>query len=230
MLLKLSDAKNGDKLKIVDTDANRELIEEIKDYSLEIGKIVEVVGIEELEFYGPILVKIHGATLVIPRGVAERVDVDGKTLSDLKEGDSGEIDDITGLNKEMMEGLSKIGIKKGNFLEILGIGEEKIYTFQIDKKEIQLGTGEAAKVLVKSDSKIVQSNFLKSVGIIHYIIGGMGFLDRIGNIVGKEIRKISTKDEKKYQKEESFLKLKVEEDGETIVKKELAEKIVVERV
>ena len=226
-LIQLTNARGY--VKIAKIDGGAEVKNELKSMGIEIGKTIEVLerGVSHKHF-GPLIVRIDEKDILIPRGIAEKIFVDGKKLLDIERG-KVKIRSLEELNEEMKNELSKIGIMEGREIEVKGHDREKTYKFKIDNEEYTLGDGEAAKILVRSHDELIQANFLKNEGIIEEIIGGTELQDRLGDIRGKKIKIISVEEKRAHEDLGQFVTLKMG-DKEIVLGRGLAEKVWVKKV
>ncbi|AEH07465.1 FeoA domain-containing protein [Methanothermococcus okinawensis] len=231
----LIDAKKGDVLKIVRIDGGESVKSELKDKGIVENSIVEVVskGLEDKEGE-PLMVEVDGREMVLPRGIAKKIKVGDKSLSDLKVGDEGVVTDLSELNKNSIGALKMIGVSKDVNIKLKGHGDDKSYLFKIDNKDVELGTGQAAKIMVDKNGKAYQAISCKEEGVICGYMGGTSFLnklkEKIGDedIIGKKIVLVSEKP-CTYEStgEGEFMVLKID-DKEVSIGKGKAEKIWVE--
>ena len=215
-------------VKIARIDGGMEVKNKLKNMSIRIGDVIEVHkrGITHPHF-GPLIVRTEKDVL-IPRGIADKIFVNGKRLLNIEKG-KVKITSLKELSGEMRNSLSKIGIEEGKEIEVKGHDVEKTYKFKIDNDSYTLGDGETAKILVKSGEKLIQANFLKNEGIIEEIIAGTEVYDRLGDITGKKIKIISVEEKKAHADLGQFVILKVG-DKEISLGRGLAEKIWVKKV
>ena len=214
-------------VQIARIDGGMEVKNELKKLSIEIGDIVEVLerGITHSHF-GPLIVKIE-KDILIPRGIAEKIIIDGKKLLDVEKGE-GEITSLEELNEKMREVLSKIGIEEGKKVEVRGHDIEKTYIFNIDDESYTLGGGEAAKILVRTEEGLIQANFLKGEGTIEDIIGGSEVYGRLGEIIGKKIKIVVVEEKKAHEDLSHFVTLRIGEK-EVVLGRGLAEKVWIKK-
>ncbi|WP_292459733.1 FeoA domain-containing protein [Methanothermococcus sp.] len=230
----LSDAKKGEKLKILRIDGGEHIKKELKKEGIDVGSVVEVIskGVD-VGHTGALIVEVKNREIVIPRGIALKIEIGDKSLFDLKPDEIRKISGFT-LDKNSIEALKKLGIEYGVDVKLKDY-LDKAYIFKINDKDIELGIGEAAKILVNENGNIVQAPFCNE-GEICNCIGGSEFLDKIEkkleikDVIGKKITKISEKPceaSEKGVKGESMT-LKINDDKVITIGKGKAEKIWVE--
>ncbi len=224
-LIQLTNARGY--VKVAKIDGGSQVKNELKSMDIEIRKTIEVLdrGVSH-KHLGPLIVKSERSVL-IPRGIADKIFVDRKKLLNVERG-KVKITSMEELNEDMIEGLSKIGIEVGKEIEVRGHDTEKTYKFEIDNEEYTLGDGEAAKILVKTGGGIIQANFIDE-GIIERIIGGTEFYDKLGDISGKKIKMIKEEEKRAHEGLGQFVALKIG-DKEATLGRGLAEKVWVKKV
>jgi len=210
-------------VKVVKIDGGAEVKSELKKLSIEIGNVIEVLerGVSYKDF-GPLIVRAEREVL-IPRGIADKIFVEGgKRLLDVEKGKI-RITSLEDLNEDIINGLSKIGIVRGREVEVIGHDTEKTFRFEIGNEDYVLGDGEAAKILVRSNEGLIQANFIKE-GVVEDIIGGTELLDRFGEIRGKKIKLISIEGGRAHEELGQFVTIKTR-DREIVIGRGLAEKV-----
>ena len=220
-LIPLIDAQG--RVRVVRIDGGAEVLDELKEYSIEVGTTLEVVGRGALhEHSGPLIVEVDGREVLIPRGIAERITAGGKRLLDVEEGRVA-IEWVE-MEDEVAEGLEGLGITEGKEVSVKGHDMEKTFRFRVDGKELTLGDGEAAKILVRSWGEPIQANFLKGRGIVEKVIGGTGVRERLGNVEGRAIELVSVEEKKAHEEMGGFVIVRVG-DREVVLGRGIAEKI-----
>ena len=232
-LFPLTDVEKGTLIRIARIDGGAQVTKELDNQGIVVGTVAEVAEKKVSHIHsGPLLVKIKGEKLLIPRGIAEKVIVGDRKLLEMEKGERGTINSIK-LNEEMIAALSQIGLEEGVEVNIEGHDVEKTYSFKINGSKYVLGDGEAAKILVETGKGIVQSNFLENMGTIKKIIGGKEFLEKLGEeeIINKKIEILSVEEIKSHEGENTghFVVMKVN-GKEIILGKGLAEKIWVRKI
>ena len=215
-------------VKVAKIDGGVEVKNELKKLFIEVGSTIEFLerGMSHKDF-GPLIVRVD-REILIPRGIADKIFVEGgKKLLDIEKG-KVKIRSLEELNEDMRNGLSKIGITKGKDVEVVGHDSEKTFRFEIDSEKYELGDGETAKILVKSDEGLMQANFIKE-GIVEEIIGGTELINRFGDIKGKEIKLISIEEKRAHEELGQFVTIKMR-DKEIVIGRGLAEKVWVRRL
>ncbi|MBP1912937.1 Fe2+ transport system protein FeoA [Thermococcus stetteri] len=105
-----------------------------------------------------------------------------------------------------------------------GHDAEKTFRFRIDGREVILGDGEAAKILMRSGEGLIQANFLKGKGIMEKVIGGRGVKERLGDVEGKGIKLVSVEERKAHEERGGFVIVRVN-GREVVLGRGLAEKV-----
>jgi len=226
-LMPLSEARG--KVKIVRIEGGEEVEKKLKELGIDVGEVVEIERAIH-EHYGPLILKVNGRDVAIPRGIAERIDVEGgKSLLEI-EGGKVKIERLEKLGKDLKEELSKVGIVEGKEVEVVGHTTERTLKLEVDGEEYELGPGKTSKILVEKEGNLVQAIFLNEgeEGVVNDIIGGRRVSERLGDLKGKKIKLVSVERREEYR-EEVGINLNVREKLVTIGRG-LAEKVWVKKV
>lgn len=225
-LIPLNEAEG--KVKVVRIEGGKEVEKKLKDLNIDVGEIIDVERVTH-EHYGPLTLKVGDRDVVIPRGISEKIDVEGgKTLLEIEKG-IARIESLEKLRNDLKDGLSKIGIVEGKEVEVVGHGWERTFKFEIDGDEYELGPGEVAKILIEKEG-LMQAYFLNEgeESVVKDIIGGKKISEKLGDIKGKKIKLISV-ERREEGKEEIGINVSVKGKLVTIGRG-LAEKIWVKKV
>ncbi len=225
-LIPLSEAQG--KVKIVRIEGGEEVEKKLKELGIDVGEVVEIERAIH-EHYGHLILKVDGRDVAIPRGIAEKIDVEeGKSLLEI-EGGKVNIESLERLGKDLKEGLSKVGIVEGKEVEVVGHTTERTLKLGVDGEEYELGPGETAKILVEKEGNLMQAIFLKEGDecVVNDIIGGKRVSERLGDIRGKKIKLVSV--ERREEGKEG-VGINVNVGGKLItIGRGLAEKVWVKR-
>jgi len=226
-LIPLSEAEG--KVKVVRIEGGEDVKKKLKDLNIDVGEIIEVERVTH-EHYGPLILKVDDRDVVIPRGIAEKIDVEGgKTLLEVEKG-KVKIESLEKLGKDLKEGLYKIGVVEGKEVEAVGHTAERTFKFEIDGNEYELGPGEAAKILIEKEGSLMQASFLNEdeEGIVEDIIGGKKISQELGDIKEKKIKLISVEGREEGKEE---IGINVNVKGKLVtIGRGLAEKVWVKKI
>jgi Fe2+ transport system protein FeoA len=130
------------------------------------------------EHRGAISLKVDGEEIVLGRGVADKVYVEKEDrmvpLLELEKGNSGVVKAFGG-GKDLLEWVSPLGIEENKEITFLRHLPEDILTFEVDGRSISMGEGRSSKILVESEGKIIQANYLEEgkKGKVNSFTGGV---------------------------------------------------------
>jgi Fe2+ transport system protein FeoA len=209
----------------------------LADLGISEGTELTVVATEPVHVHaGPIALKaVAGKEAVIARGWADKVYVEkgGETLPllRLENGDKGAIKTLEG-GKTFEDNFSVLGIEKGGEVEFVRHLADDTLVFKIDDKEINMGEGQASKVLIERDGESIQINYLGEgdKAKISKIIGGDSLkakFELLGMGEGKEITLVRKETSHPSPKRGSYVLAKM--GGQLVtIGRGLAEKVRVE--
>ncbi len=150
----------------------------LKNTPLAPGDIIEILFSSKLQNpTGPLIVSAANKEVILGRGMAQTVHVKmkGKTLflNELFPGESGTITEILG-GRSVFELFNALEISPGQEVTVKNFLPDDAIYFGIDGNKVILGSGEASKILVQINGRILQVNFLKpgQSAIISNVIGG----------------------------------------------------------
>jgi len=209
----------------------------LEELGISEGTELTVVATEPVHVHaGPIALKgATGREVVIARGWADKVYVEkeGGTLPllRLEGGDKGTVKIIEG-GKTFEDNFAELSIEKGSEVEFIRHLPDDTLVFKIDDSEASMGEGQASKVLVERDGKLIQINYLAegTQASISKIIGGTsltGKFEQLGIAEGKEITLVRKETSAPSPKRGTYVLAKIGEQLVT-VGKGLAEKVRVE--
>ncbi len=191
-MVKLTDVKPGTRV-IVRRIDGVEVKKHLEDIGIREGIDLKIVGTElHHKHKGPICIKISDSDkeVIIPQGIADKTNLDkgGQEVSllALEQGDKGIVKNIQ--SGEAMTLLNELGIMGGAEIEFARHMPDDTLVFKIEEREMRVGEGEAAKILVELEGKRIQANYVKE-GIettIVKIIGGIEYGHKFEGIGLKE--------------------------------------------
>lgn len=157
--------------------------DEIRRYldNLDVREGIEIRVLEHApihEHRGAISLKVDGEEIVLGRGVADKVYVEKEgrmvPLLELEEGDSGIVKAFGG-GKDFLDWVSPLGIEEDKEIIFLRHLPEDTLTFEVESKSISMGEGQASKIMVESEGKIIQANYLQEGkrGKVNSFTGGV---------------------------------------------------------
>lgn len=185
------------KVVVKQIDGGSEVKGHLADLGISEGTELTVVATEPVHVHaGPIALNAAaGREVVLARGWADKVYVEkgGETLPllRLENGDKCTIKTLEG-GKTFEDNFSELGIEKGGEVEFVRHLADDTLVFKINDKEINMGEGQASKVLIERDGGVRQINYQGEgdKAKISKIIGGTSLKDKfelLGMVKGKEI-------------------------------------------
>ncbi|RZN36962.1 MAG: ferrous iron transport protein A [Methanosarcinales archaeon] len=154
------------------------------------GVELTVVATEPVHVHGgPISLSIRDQELIIARGWADKIYVelggDVIPLLRLEAGDKGTVQSIEG-GKDFTDFLAELGITDGSELTFLRHVPDHTIVFMAgdERTEIRMGEGQASKLIMVTDGKSVQANYIKDgeTATVKQIIGGTHLVDKFDQI------------------------------------------------
>lgn len=170
--------EKGKELKVVTIEGGSEVKDYLGDLGIKEGTVLKFEAEHVFhEHVGALHVKVEGKDVILGQGMADKVNVDKEgittTLLKLEANEKGVVKGFSG-RKEVVEALKKLGIAEGKEVMVAGHLPEEVFTLKVGEKEFNLGSGQAAKVLLRKDGETVQLNYLNASesGEVIDIVGG----------------------------------------------------------
>jgi len=183
---KLVDVGLKEKVTIKRIEGGDEIRRHLDDLDVREGIEIRVLEHAPIhEHRGAISLKVGGEEIVLGRGVADKVYVEkeGRMVPflELEEGDSGIIKAFGG-GKDFMNWVSPLGIEENKEIIFLKHLPDDFFTFEVDGKSVKMGEGRASKILVESEGKTIQANYLQEGerGTVNSFIGGVSAKEGLG--------------------------------------------------
>jgi len=150
----------------------------LKDIPLAPGDTIEVLFSSRWQIpTGPLVIVVADKQIILGRGMAQTVRVQLREetlfLNELFPGESGTIAEILG-GRSVIELFKALGVSPGQNVTVKRFLSDDALYFQTDGNDVVLGAGEASKILVRIDGRIMQVNFLEpgQSATIANVIGG----------------------------------------------------------
>ncbi len=120
-LLSLPDVEQDETVEIARVDGGAHIMTEARELGLTPGlRVVLRKKTVSHVHSGPLILKVGGEEILMPRGIAEKIWVGAGRLLDMEGCEKGVITSLKDLNKEMKEGFRELGLREGVDVHIKG--------------------------------------------------------------------------------------------------------------